>query len=296
MTGERMSYRVERLLQEASVVGKTLQDVVFYGDDPFFTKENIRAVYNNAVAPYEVFADRIRINDIPEDLEVARGRANGGTKYALLFSDGTAVLFFLMGKVLSIETVQAGRLIPPAKANNIDEHRLFAPVLGLTLTRYEVSDCLIEENPELKIWLHLGEELRLFMSDEGIYITRKYNCPIAISFRELLEMVRDHETLFDDELVLRDRDTLVARIMRGERQNDNSAASRLVRKLLEMNCDPRTAEAILECLETDREREKLIENANDELCPRNIGDLVNEAFGMKKAREAGREWMEGMLF
>ena len=114
--------------------------------------------------------------------------------------------------------------------------------------------------------------------------------------RELLEMVQDRETLFYEELVLRDRDTLVAQIIRGERQNDNSAAARLVRKLLEMDRDPRIAEAILDCLETDRERERLIENADDKLCPRNIGDLLNEALGMKKAREAGREWMEGMLF
>lgn len=291
-----MSDRVEKMLQEASLVGKTLQDIFFYGDDPFFTKENMRAVYNNAVAPYEVFADRIREKDIPEDLMVGRGRENGGTKFALLFGDGTAVLFFLMGKVLSVEPVPAGRFKPPVNKNNIDEHRLFAPVFGRTLTRYEVSDCLNEENPELKIWLHFGEDLTLRLSDEGMYIIEKYDCPMGISFRKLLEMVQDRETLFDDELMLRDRDTLVAQIIRGERQEDNSAAARLVRKLLEMDNDPRIAEAILSCLETDEEREVLIENADDRLCPRSVGDLLNEALGMRKAREAGLKWMDGMLF
>lgn len=56
------------------------------------------SIFNNVMHYGAIVAKTIRVKDIPNDVEIARGRGNYKVPFMLVFSDGSATWFLLNGK------------------------------------------------------------------------------------------------------------------------------------------------------------------------------------------------------
>ena len=259
MTEKKMIAMAENAFQEASIVGKVLKDVVFFGDDPFLNKCWMLSLYDNRIAPYPTYARKLRVADIPDDLTISIGRVTFETRFALVFADDTAVLFLLNGGKTEVRVIPKGKLKRPERENNINEHMLYAPVLGRTVSEYKIICRIPNRQRELKIDISFSEGLILSITDVGMYILKEKNKPMCIRMGELRKMIPHYESYFDDELETWEEDTPVAQVYLGKRDNDNSLSVRLIRKLLEVCDDPMQVELIMHHLKTKEDGQKIFD-------------------------------------
>ena len=284
MTEKKMIAMAEKAFQEASLVGKALKDVVFYGDDPFLNKNRMLSLYDNHIAPYPTYARKVRAADIPDDLKIGIGRATFETRFALVFSDDTAILFFLNGGKTEVRYIPKGELKRQERENNINEHMLYAPVFGRTVKEYKIICHIPNRKRELWFDISFREGLILRITDTGMYILEEKNRPMLITVGELRKMIPNYKSFFDDELEIWESDTKVAQVYLGKRENDNSLSVRLIRKLLEICDDPMQVELIMYHLKTKEEGQKMLDLAEAGGEKASIKNLIHTAIGMDDER------------
>lgn len=280
MTEKKMIAMAEKAFQEASIVGKILKDVVFYGDDPFFNKCWMLSLYDNHVAPYPTHARKVRAADIPDDIVIGIGRVTFETRFALVFSDDTAIQLYLNGGKTEVSYIPKGELKRPERENNINEHMLYAPVFGQTVSEYKIICRIPNRQRELRIDLFFREGMILSATDVGMYILEEKNKPMCITMGEFRHMIPDYESYFDDELEIWEENTKVAQVYLGKRENDNSLSVRLIRKLLEICDDPMQVELIMYHLKTKEDGQKLLDIAEAGGEEAKIENLIHTAIDM----------------
>ena len=234
-----------------------------------------------------MFAEKLRSEDFPADFRFTRGRTCLGVPFSLVFTDGTAVSFFFTGQDAEIRSLREAEIPFPRRKNNVDERLLFAPLFGRKVSRVEIWNT--EENGAdlLNTAVYFGEDPHLLVSSGEATVMETAGVPMMIALGEFLKMMPHPEDCFDGETLLRERQTPVALFLKGKLKDDNSVTARLIRVLFEYTRDPRLAEAVLGNLNSEEDRQYLLEMAEDRRGVYSVWDLLEASADLEKVRRRG---------
>ena len=249
---------VENELDRFPLIGKTLQDIYFFDNDPFLNKDHMTSIFNNTMHYGAIVAKTIRRKDIPDEVEITRGRGNYKGRFVLAFSDGTALQFLLNGKRSVHKPIPFENVSLPERKNNINEHKLFSPVFGRTICEFKVwitngnfQDIIIE--------ISFREGLMLRLTDFGIYIMRENNHPLTVTIGRYRKMIRGYSDLFDDKLELYPNDHSAEELIAKGLYEQQITGYKLEQLFFKMTGDVKFVYELMSHLKTHEERREMLE-------------------------------------
>ena len=187
-------------LDEETVKGKAITDIVFSGDAPWLVKNAMRSLFCNLVDDSHGIPLKVREQDIPDEITVTRGRAAYGCETVLVLDGAPAIGISVSEGTICFRKVR--KVI--RKNHNIDDSRLFDPVFGRHIGSYRIRhESWKAENRIRAIDFYFQEGLILDVGSAGVYILNGESDPMQISMGEKKTMIRNYSSLFDDELLWR---------------------------------------------------------------------------------------------